>query len=202
MKKVISTITMMMLAMLAFTFTSCEDEEIAYDLAGANGKIWSGMISRTYYNQWGWSGDNYRTTIEFYCYDNSGTKGYGYEVDYNIKDPHGEFWFSKFEWSVSHRVIELRYADTGYEPAYISEYSLSRKYFEGYIDDGSGSDIRFKLWLDTEFNDWDYYQYYHGPYNAPAKGKSVGGKEESVPQKVDFASKGVKKMLKVEAESK
>ena len=30
MKKVISTITMMMLAMLAFTFTSCEDEEIAF----------------------------------------------------------------------------------------------------------------------------------------------------------------------------
>jgi len=194
MKKVFSTITMIMLAMLAFTFTSCEDEEIAYDLAGANGKIWSGMISRTYYNQWGWSGDNYRTTMEFYCYDNHWTKGYGYEVDYNINDPHGEFWYSKFEWSVSHRVIELRYADTGYEPAYISDYSLSNSYFEGYIDDGSGSDIRFKLWLDRDFDDWDYYQHYYGPYYAPAKGKSVGGSEATDSQKVDFASKGVKRV--------
>jgi hypothetical protein len=90
----------------------------------------------------------------------------------------------------------------GYDPVYISDYSLSNSYFEGYIDDGSGSDIRFKLWLDRDFNDWDYYQHYHGPHYAPAKGKSIGDNEVFVPQKVDFASKGVKKMLKVEAESK
>ncbi len=164
MKKVFSTITMIMLAMLAFTFTSCEDEAIAYDLAGANGKVWSGTISAFYNTRYGWSGDHYGTTIEFYCDENHWRRGWGYEVDYDLNTDKG--YKSRFRWEVHNRDIILTYNDNVYEPVYIREYTLSENYFEGYIEDGTGREIRFRLNLIHNF-DWDYDGYnYYGPYYA------------------------------------
>lgn len=188
MKKFTSTITMILLAMMALTFTSCEDEEIAYDLAGANGKVWRGVISQYYYDRWGQTGNHFRTTIEFYCDANHWTSGWGREVDEDLNDPRNNYWFSEFDWRVRNGVIELRYADTGYEPVYIREYTLNPTYFTGYMDDGTNREIRFRLdCIQVNDNYWnDYYDYY---YYAPSRKMSPAAKEASS-QRVRFASKG------------
>ena len=162
MKKVFSTITMIMLAMMSVTLTSCEDEAIAYDLAGANGKVWSGTIS-AFYTRYGWSGDHYRTTIEFYCDENHWRKGWGYEVDYDLNTNKG--YKSKFRWEVRNKNIILTYYDNG-QSVYIRDYELHENYFGGYIEDGTGRDIWFSLNLIHNF-DWDYDGYnYYGPNYA------------------------------------
>ena len=184
---------MIMLAMLAFTFTSCEDEEIAQNLAGNEGRIWQGTISKYYQDRWGFSGDHYRTVMEFEGDPWHYTSGRGYEVDYDMNDPYGSYWYSEFDWSVRNREIELRYADTGYKPVYISDYYLSNNRFEGFMDDGTNSEIRFSLYLIEDF-DWSRYNghsYFDGfryaPRKAPAASKEAPA--ETV-EKVKFASKG------------
>lgn len=192
MKKFTSTITMILLAMLAFTFTSCEDEEIAQTLAGK----WQGTISKYYYDRWGLSGDHYRTVIEFVGDPWHWTKGTGYEVDYDMNDQYGSYWYSEFEWRVDNKVITLRYADTDYEPVYISDYYLTNNRFEGYMDDGTNSEIKFSLYMIKDFN-WDYYNnysYYDGFYLAPrrmAAAKEAPSENDIAPSEtVKFSSKG------------
>jgi hypothetical protein len=203
MKKVFSKITMIMLAMLAFTFTSCEDEEIAQNLAGNEGRIWQGTISKYYQDRWGFSGDHYRTVIEFVGDPWHWTKGTGYEVDYDMNDPYGSYWYSRFDWRVDRGVITLRYADTDYEPVYISDYYLSGNRFEGFMDDGTNSEIKFSLYMIEDF-DWDYYNrysYYDGFYpaprrmaasknNTPTDVKAIVGDIDETTGEVKFASKG------------
>ncbi len=197
MKKVFSKITMIMLAMLAFTFTSCEDEEIAQNLAGNEGRIWSGYISRYYSDRYGWSGDHYRTVIEFVGDPWRWTKGTGYEVDYDTSDPYKRYWYSEFDWSVDDGVITLFYADTGYKPVKIYNYRLNNNYFEGFMDDGTYDQIEFRLRLTEDF-DWNSYNS-HYPYYAPRKSASASN-DAPAPQKVRFANKGVEKMPKQAAE--
>jgi hypothetical protein len=189
MKKFTSTITMILLAMMAFTFTSCEDEEIAYDLAGANGKVWRGVISQYYYDRWGQTGNHFRTTMEFYCDANHWTSGWGREVDEDLNDPLHNYWFSEFDWKVRNGVIELRYADTGYEPVYIREYTLNPNYFTGYMDDGTNTEIYFRLDCIRDFKEDYWNNYYNNYYYAPSRNMSPAAKDASS-QRVRFASKG------------
>lgn len=184
---------MILLAMFTISFTSCEDEEIAQDLAGNDGRIWEGTISKYYQDRWGFTGDHYRTVIEFVGNIWSWTKGTGYEVDYDLNDPYGSYWYSEFDWRVKDKVIELRYADTDYEPVYIYDYYLSNNRFEGYMDDGTNSEIKFSLYLVKDF-DWDRYNkysYYDDFYYAPRKMSASKDAETSAEsESVRFASKG------------
>ena len=52
MKKFTSIITLMLIAAMAFTFTSCEDEYIADNLSGGTfyGKTWQGTIRQYYHD--------------------------------------------------------------------------------------------------------------------------------------------------------
>ena len=89
---------------------------------------------------------NYRTVMEFYWRYWHWTKGIGYEVDYDMNDPYGSYWYSEFDWRVRHRVINCVMLTQDYEPVYISDYYLSNNRFEGYMDDGTNSEIRFSLY--------------------------------------------------------
>lgn len=181
MKRIHALLTMVAIAMLSFTFTSCdEDERISEDLSGFRGagKTWQGTIEHYYYDRWGLTGNTYRTTM-FFSGDsyNSGT---GYEVDYDIHDPYNNFAYSEFTWSVSWGTITLRYADTGWRPVHISDYTLDRGFFEGYIDDGySDDEIYFSLKAIREFN-WDPYWRSSSIWTRASDGETVR-----------FASKGV-----------
>lgn len=82
MKKITTLMTVLLMAAMTFTFTSCddEDEEISYSLEG----VWKGSIVSGYYNRYGDYRESYTNTqIEFYNDPYSYASGSGREVDYN-----------------------------------------------------------------------------------------------------------------------
>lgn len=186
MKKTIYTLAAV--AMAAVTLSSCEDENIAGTLSGPFCKTWEGTISTYYEDRWGLAGDDFSTVIAFYSDDYYLTRGTGSEVDYDINDPYGSYWYSDFEWRVSNGVIELRYADTDYAPVYIYDYNLGDWYFSGYMDDGTNKDIVFDLRARGEFN-WD--PYYYG-YYLPGQKRIAPARKDSTPSSArgKFGSKG------------
>lgn len=193
MKKITSTIAMAIMAMTVITLTSCEDVYISGELTGSDSKIWEGRISTYYEDRWGLTGDDYHTVIQFDSDDFRLTRGRGREVDYDVRNPYGSYWYSEFEWRVDKGVIELRYADTGFAPVYIYEYTLTDNYFSGYMDDGTKKDIMFKLFAINYFN-WDSYFYNYAPrYSSPKM--MPGNKNNTGGEKSKFGSKG--KFVKV-----
>ena len=106
------------------------------------------------------------------------TSGTGYEVDYDLDDPYGSYYYSEFDWNVYDGCITIRYADSYYNPVYIYDYTLSSNYFEGYFDDGTASDISFRLHAINSFDwdpywyDYDYYDYYYAKPQTRGAGNS------------------------------
>ena len=120
----------------------------------------------------------------------SNTSGTGYEVDYDLDDPYGSYYYCEFDWSVYGGTITIRYADTYYDPVYIYDYSLSSNYFEGYFDDGTASDISFRLYAINNF-DWDPYwydyDYYDDYYYAKPQTRAAGDSKLKTAAKGAFA---------------
>ena len=164
MKKIYTYLTMTILAIVLFT--SCENGDTmrARTLEGT----WTGYIDTYYRDRWGWSGNNYRTTMYFERRGAYG--GVGYEVDYNVNDPYSGEYYSEFEWDVDRGEIRIVYADSYSRPVYIYEYDLYDDYFEGYMDDGTNRDIHFELYYDGNFN-WNRYR--EGYYASTRSGDEV-----------------------------
>lgn len=179
---------MAMIAMAAIMLTSCEDEDIAYKLSEFSYKNWEGRISTYYYDRWGLTGNDYYTVMMFESDDYSMTKGHGMEVDYDVNDRYGNYWYSQFVWRVDNGVIELLYDDTRYKPIYIYDYTLSDNYFSGYMDDGTSKDIEFNL-RSIGYFDWSRYYYYHAP-SYPSPKMMPGEKGKAGGERVRFGSKG------------
>ena len=157
MKKIYTYMMMvLMLSMATVTFTSCETED-QYEADVLMAGDWQGYLGTYYYDRWGLSGSTYETVIHFSGGYGS-TSGRGYEVDYDTRSPFNDYAYCEFSWSVVNGVITLIYDDSMWTPVYISDYSLSRSHFSGYMDDGSNRDIRFKL-ENVRFGYWDTYRY-------------------------------------------
>jgi len=123
---------------------------------------WTGQIGTYYYDRWGLTGDSYRTTM--YFEQETAYSGWGYEVDYDLRNPHADYYYCEFEWEVYNGSIRIRYADS-WNDVYIYDYNLSSNRFEGRMDDGSSTDILFRLNYDRGF-DWGYWNYgYTRGYN-------------------------------------
>lgn len=150
MKKIFTYLTM---AALAVTMLSgCDrDASEANTLSGR----WTGYISTYYSDRWGMEGANYRTTIEFVQRDNYG--GTGYEVDYDINDPWGSYYYSPLEWEVRNGVIHIFYTYGRYSVE-IYRYTLNSSHFSGLMDDGTRRDIEFSLDYIGSV-DWARYRY-------------------------------------------
>ena len=154
--------TMLMMAMMALAFTSCEDEEIAYDLEGT----WRGeMHISSRYN-----GDVYNSTETEITFDRNPyeyASGTGYWVDYYDRSGWGrDYVANNITWEVNNRVIRIWFRNerTYFE---IRDYSLNNNRFEGYIND-NGNHVRFymrKIARPYSYNsyywdDWDYDYYW------------------------------------------
>ena len=167
MKKFFGYITMAVLALT--TLTSCDKDVLeAYTLQGQ----WAGYIDAYYRNRWGMVGSNYETVI--YFNRTHSTRGDGYEVDYDLNDPRGSFYYSTILWEVRNGVIyidypEDRYADGSIYGVNIYEYHLDDYYFNGYMDERRGSykNIRFSLRYRGNF-DWEYYRSHSGTWRRGA----------------------------------
>ncbi|MCI6159987.1 MAG: hypothetical protein MR681_01450 [Prevotella sp.] len=180
MKRQTLIVKMLMVAVLSFTFTSCYYQDDIPDALSGDfyGKTWTGTIESYYSDRWGLYGDQYRTTLQFNAEGHS--FGTGYEVDYDINNPYGNYYYCKFTWEVRNGIITLRYADTDFMPVYIYEYRLSQDYFEGYLDDGTNREIFFRLRAVNNF-DWNpYWGYYYSKASRSAS-----------PGKLKFSSNGV-----------
>ena len=162
MKKMYTYLMMvLMLSMATTTFTSCETED-QYEADVLISGDWQGYLGAYYYDR-GLTGNTYETVIRFCANGNGVTSGRGYEVDYDTRSPFNDYAYCEFSWSIVNGVITLLYDDSMWYPVYITNYSLYRDYFAGYINDGTRRDIRFKL-ENVNFGYWDTYRSYYDDY--------------------------------------
>lgn len=160
--------TMMMMAMMAFTFTACEDEMIADTLEGT----WSGnMYVSSYYG-----GRDYyatHTEITFTIDPFRFTKGSGYWVDYYSGAP-WDYVANHITWRVDGGNITINFIED-HTSVVISNYHLSDSHFSGYIADGD-NDVNFSLrhiaspnWDDYDYWGYDGWSYSHGYYSRQTR---------------------------------
>jgi len=154
MKRHYTYMVMAVVALSATMLTACNrDAEEANTLNGQ----WTGYISTYYEDRWGLTGEDYRTTICFVQRDMYG--GTGYEVDYDVRDPYGSYYYSPIRWSVNNGIINIYYSYDDYYVE-ISRYTLNSNAFSGYMYDGTRRDIYFSLSYVGNV-DWDRYR--NGP---------------------------------------
>ena len=152
--------TMLMMAMMALAFTSCEDEMIADTLEGT----WSGNM----YISSNWDGRTYditRTEITFEIDPFRFTKGSGIWVDYYSRAP-WDYVANHIDWSVKNGVIYIYFIEDN-DRIEIRDYHLNSKRFYGTIYDGNNL-VDFELYCVSRpryddyrwgFDSWydDYY---------------------------------------------
>lgn len=182
MKKLYTYFAMAMIAMTTLTscdaiefFEDMEDRSEAYTLDGN----WTGFIDTYYYDRWGLTGDNYRTTMHFERENAYG--GWGYEVDYDLNSRYSDYYYCEFIWEVYNGTIRISYADS-WNDVFISDYTLNSNYFNGYMDDGTSKDIVFRLAYDNRF-DWSYWNTgYYTRSDDGGKKVMASGKFSKEPQ--------------------
>lgn len=142
----------MVMFLLAFTFASCEDDQIAQDLDG----IWEGEVASTYFtHRWGQQTQYQYVDIEFYADPYRYAKGTGIEYDY-----YGDgYRYSQcgFNFEVRDGIIYIDYND-GTSVA-IRNYRLTNNRFQGdFIDYWSGEYLASFNFVRVD--NWRYNRYY------------------------------------------
>lgn len=149
-------------AALVLMLVSCDDDQqIAMQLQGK----WRGQITADnyyYYSRRHYT-DYERYATVFYFDGKLGSRhGTGWEIDYNPYSRSQRYSREKFEYWVSDEIITLEYRDG--TRAEISDYRFvndgGSTYFEGYIEDDSDREIRFRLMQDNDWDDSSYSYYY------------------------------------------
>lgn len=157
MKRFHTLMTMVAIAMLSFTVTSCdEDEYIADTLWGT----WEGNI----YVSHQWDGRYYDASHSFIYFDRTNRRsGTGYWIDYYSDAPWGENRiFSHITWTVANGDIKIYFEEDRYSVT-IYDYELSDYYFDGYIYTHDKKRVHFRLDKTSEpirnGYYWDDYYY-------------------------------------------
>jgi len=151
--------TMLMMAMMALAFTSCEDEYIANTLEGT----WKGnMYISTYWGDYTY--DATYTEITFLRDPYTYSSGSGYWVDYYSNAP-WDYVANHIDWTVNNGVIKVYFIEEG-STIYISNYHLNSNRFTGTINDG-GKPVDFDLYnVSHPYTYWDdYYWGYDSWYD-------------------------------------
>lgn len=157
MKKLASFTAMIMIALMSFTFVSCdEDEDIADTLWGT----WEGDM----YVEVDYSGTVYRASRSVIQFDKDYydyASGTGYWIDYFSRAP-WDYFASHIDWRVVNGRIQIySHEDNSY--FYIYDYSLSENHFRGYLDSEWGDAMEFSL-VKTSSPYWDDYTWGWGSY--------------------------------------
>ena len=162
MKKTFKTLaTLLWLALISLSFTSCEDEMIASTLEGT----WEGNM----YISSEWEGRVYDATyteIEFLLDPFRYTKGSGYWVDHYRGDAPWQYIACHIDWRVDNGCITVHFREEG-TTIRIEDYRLDDNRFSGYIYE-NGNRISFSLrhtsspnW-EYEYNRWGYDDWSYG----------------------------------------
>lgn len=131
MKRITSLLTMALVAMLSFTFVSCEmdDDDIAYNLEG----IWEGEIRGHYYDRYGHGTTYNYARIEFYQDPYRYASGEGREIDFSDHSYYTEV--VHFHYTVKNGTIYISYDDREGTEVAISRYHLYSDEFTGEFCD-------------------------------------------------------------------
>ena len=144
--------TMLMMAMMALTFTSCEDEYIANTLEGT----WKGNM----YISSNWNGRTYDATyseITFLRDPYTYSSGSGYWVDYYSNAP-WDYVANHIDWTVRKSVIYVYFIEDG-DRLEIHDYRLSSSRFYGTIYESDHS-VDFDLFnVSHPYTYWDNYRW-------------------------------------------
>ena len=145
--------TMLMMAMMALAFTSCEDDEsIAYTLEGT----WKGNMYISSY----WDGYTYDATyseVTFLKDPYTYSSGAGYWVDYYSNAP-WDYVANHIEWKVNYGRIYIYFIEerTSLE---IRDYHLDYNRFYGTIYE-NGHAVDFELYNASHpYTYWDDYRW-------------------------------------------
>ena len=157
MKRLSTYLTLLVMAALPFTFTSCDDDwfdgydwynkpyydatDYALDLAQTLSGTWEGTIINEYYNE---NGEREQTKCDadftFVQYRSDAINGTGYETDY---DGQGNQQTLRFKWYVDYRTgnVNIEYVSSGYRflldakgNSKYSGFSLDNNYFDGVME--------------------------------------------------------------------
>lgn len=152
MKRIHTLLTMVAIAMLSFTFTSCdEDEYIADTLWGT----WEGNMYVTSY----WNNRYYEANYSEISFDKNPDRyssGTGYWVDYYSNAP-WDYLANHIRWTVRNSSIWVYFIEDDYEVE-IFDYELSYNYFDGYIYTSNNKEVEFHL-TKTSSPNWNRYHY-------------------------------------------
>lgn len=139
MKRFSNLFSLIIIAIITITFTSCDrDADEADALLG----IWKGQIE----------GNNsytgyYDTEIRFY--GNQSTGGSGDEFDQDPIDPNNNY-YSTFNWEIRNNTIFISYDNLNdFRNVAITDYRVSGNYFEGYMNG-----FKFSLVKTVNWSDW------------------------------------------------
>lgn len=175
MKKISTLWLVALLSVFTVCLTSCDDDDdddIAYTLEGT----WRGnmYISEDY------GGRTYDASYSELCFSQDPytySSGSGYWIDYYSSNAPWQYVANHTRWTVNNGVIHIYLVEEG---TYIDivDYSLDDGYFEGYINNGAGSHVRFQLthtdsphWNDYHYG--DYWDDYYAKPNAVTRGSEA-----------------------------
>ena len=164
MKTNIKNIMMALMAMLAFSLTSCEDDEIARTLEGT----WEGNM----YTSYEYSGVYYDASYSQICFlrdPYSYASGDGYWVDYyNDYGWSRNYIANHITWTVDNGIIKIHFIEDN-DYVRIRDYSLNDTYFSGSLELTNGNWQRFSLRHISSPNwgsyQWGYNSYYYSNEN-------------------------------------
>ncbi len=171
----------MMAMMTVFTFTSCEDEEIAYTLEGT----WEGQM----YTESVWGGTRYETgytEVTFLRDPHRYAKGNGYWVDHlrGYTPWRTKYYANHISWRVENGNIIINFIEDR-TSAVIRNYRLNDNHFSGEIEasDGTWCEFYFRHTSSPNWNDYvwgngydDYgygYDYYWAKTRSAEQSDSV-----------------------------
>ncbi|MBR5083343.1 MAG: hypothetical protein IKX33_01995 [Prevotella sp.] len=191
MKKLYSFLTIVMMAMMAVSLTSCDDEEIARTLEGTwEGNMYASSYS-SYYDTY------YDATYSEVCFLRDPyrySSGTGYWVDYYDRGYWGGYNYiaNHIEWRVDFGTLYVYFVEDDYELR-IYDYDLDDNYFVGVIVGEDGQRLRFSLrhvsspnWNNYRWGYADYYDpYYYSNENATGmqRAKAKDGNTTEVPDR-------------------
>ena len=152
MKKFKSLLTVVMVALMSLSFSSCdEDSDIADTLYGT----WMGylLLGFTYGNHYYDATTSEITFIPNGVYSNNGT---GYWIDRYSNAP-WDYVANHIEWTVNNGTIRVHFVEEN-TYATIYNYSLNEDYFYGTVESGNSS-ADFKMVKTSTPSRWNYYWY-------------------------------------------
>ncbi len=164
MKKFTSLLTMVFIALMSLSLTSCdEDSEIAFTLDGT----WKGNM---YVEFRGYSA--VRSVISFE--QESMYSGTGYWVDYYDHDywNGNDYIANHIRWTVRNGNIYIHLIEEGSDVV-IYDYSLTSSRFVGCVESSNGNRAQFTLYNDNYNYNWRYDDWSWG-YSSVDKTTDVG----------------------------